>query len=86
MSNIREVIIEIIKSTLSDSDVSLTSELTNDSVLLECGLDSLGFAIVVAELESELGFDPFVIMESPVYPKTLLDFINIYEAQGKGLK
>lgn len=86
MSNIREVIIEIIKSTLSDSDVSLTSELTNDSVLLECGLDSLGFAIVVAELESELGFDPFVIMESPVYPKTLLDFINIYEVQGKGLK
>ncbi len=32
--------------------------LSNDLVLLESGLDSLCFAIVVAKLEDELGVDP----------------------------
>ena len=84
MEDIRNTIVQTIKATLADNDVVLKAELTDASVLLESGLDSLGFAIVVAELESELGFDPFVAMENPVYPKTLQDFVTIYEGHGKG--
>lgn len=53
--------------------------LTDETVLLESGLDSLGFAILVVRLEEELGYDPFVMMDVPVYPRTLGDFIEIYQ-------
>ena len=45
--------------------------------MLDSGLDSLGFAILVARLEEELGFDPFVEMKEAVYPTTFADFVKI---------
>lgn len=57
---------------------SLTAELTTDTLLLQTGLDSLGFAILVTILEEDLGYDPFVMMEDPVYPTTFGEFIAIY--------
>ena len=45
--------------------------LTDDLVLLESGLDSLCFAIIVATLEDELGFDPFTEAEDVYFPVTL---------------
>lgn len=55
------------------------SALDDDSVLLESGLDSLGFAVLVVRLEETLGYDPFVLMSEPVYPKTFGEFLDIYE-------
>ena len=55
-------------------------ELTADSVLLESGLDSLGFAILVVRLEETLGFDPFVLSSEAYYPQTFGDFVAFYEA------
>jgi acyl carrier protein len=54
-------------------------EIGPESILLETGLDSLGFAILVIQLEERLGFDPFVISTEPYYPKTFGDFISFYE-------
>ena len=48
-------------------------------VLLESGLDSLSFAIVVARLEDELGIDPFSADEDLEIPITFGDFIRIYD-------
>ena len=53
--------------------------LSDDLVLLESGLDSLGFAVLVVELEEALGFDPFSISEEAFYPSTLGEFISFYE-------
>ena len=53
--------------------------LTDDLVLLESGLDSLCFAIIVATLEDELGFDPFTEAEDVYFPVTLGDFVRFYE-------
>ena len=53
--------------------------LSNDLVLLESGLDSMGFAILVVELEEALGFDPFSISEEAFYPSTLGEFVSFYE-------
>jgi len=75
---------EIIKTTylevleLTDSKL-LVPELANDVVLLESGLDSLGFAILVATLEEKLDFDPFTMMDEPIYPSTFGEFVTIYE-------
>ncbi|MBN9588968.1 MAG: acyl carrier protein [Alphaproteobacteria bacterium 64-11] len=53
--------------------------LNPDTVLLESGLDSLCFAIIVARLEDQLGIDPFTTSEDVYFPVTLGDFIKFYE-------
>ncbi len=53
--------------------------LSDDLVLLESGLDSLCFAVIVARLEDELGFDPFTASEDLEFPITFSDFVRIYE-------
>lgn len=53
--------------------------LTPDSVLLDCGLDSLCFAILVTRLEDELGFDPFATADEVQFPVTFGDFVQFYE-------
>ena len=50
-----------------------------DTLLLDTGLDSMGFAVLVVELEEELGFDPFSIAEAPFYPRTFGEFVAFYE-------
>jgi acyl carrier protein len=58
--------------------------LTDDLILLESGLDSLCFAILVARLEDSLGFDPFTAAdEETSHPVTLGDFIGFYENASK---
>jgi len=57
--------------------------LTDDLVLLESGLDSLGIAILVARLEETLGLDPFTESDDISYPVTLGDFVRFYENAAK---
>lgn len=52
--------------------------LTDDTVLLETGIDSLGFAILVTHLEEELGYDPFSLSARPYYPSTYREFLAFY--------
>lgn len=73
---IKEKYLEVLEQTGSELLVPI---LTDDVVLLESGLDSLGFAILVATLEDELEYDPFTLMEEPVYPTTFGEFVEIYE-------
>ncbi len=75
----KEKIINIITEIASDSGWEIVANLNDDTVLLESGLDSLGFAILVARLEEELLLDPFTMMDEPVYPRTLGEFVKIYE-------
>ncbi|MEM6961427.1 MAG: acyl carrier protein [Myxococcota bacterium] len=54
--------------------------LEESTVLLETGLDSLGFAILVTRLEEELQFDPFTLSKDPYYPTTFGEFVAFYAA------
>lgn len=54
-------------------------ELKADTILLDTGLDSLGFAIFVSSLEEALGYDPFTLAEGAYYPQTFSDFVSFYE-------
>jgi hypothetical protein len=56
--------------------------LTDDLRLVECGLDSLAFALVVASLEDTLGVDPFNTPQHVEFPITLGEFIALYETRG----
>lgn len=75
----RALIMQLLAEVAENADCTLTDELHDGTVLLESGLDSLGFAILVARLEEELGRDPFTEMEDVVYPRTLGEFVAIYE-------
>jgi acyl carrier protein len=53
--------------------------LRDDLPLWDSGLDSLGFAVLVARLEDMLGIDPFTASEDAAFPTTLGDFVKAYE-------
>lgn len=53
--------------------------LSDDLGLLESGLDSLCFAVMVARLEDGLGVDPFSDDADVGFPVTIGDFIALYE-------
>jgi aryl carrier-like protein len=76
----RNIILEKFNEALEQTDKGIEfNELADDAVLLDTGLDSLGFAILVALLEEELDYDPFQMMDEPVYPTTFGEFLAIYE-------
>ncbi len=79
MNKLRDKIVSLIGEIAASSGLSVVDGLNEKTVLLESGLDSLGFAVLVARLEEDLGYDPFMLMDEPVYPKTLGDFVAIYE-------
>jgi acyl carrier protein len=53
--------------------------LTDQLLLLDSGLDSLCFAIIVAQLEDELGIDPFSDLDDAFFPVTFGEFVQLYE-------
>ena len=54
--------------------------LEDELSLHETGFDSLAFAILVARLEDDLGFDPFALAEAAAFPATVGDFVRVYES------
>jgi len=59
------------------------TRLSDDLKLLESGLDSLSFALIVARLEDAVGFDPFDTDEETRFPVTFGDFVRLYENHPK---
>jgi hypothetical protein len=53
--------------------------LMDDLPLLESGLDSLCFAVIVARLEDVLGTDPFSAAADAPFPVTLGEFVKSYQ-------
>jgi len=78
MSEIKQTILTSMEQVALIADCTLIENISDDTVLLQSGLDSLGFAMLVAQLEEELGVDPFSDMALAVYPRTLGEFVEIY--------
>jgi hypothetical protein len=53
--------------------------MSDQTALMDSGLDSLCVAIVVARLDDQLGVDPFGTADDVILPVTLSDFVKIYE-------
>jgi hypothetical protein len=53
--------------------------LSDDLPLLDSGLDSLSFAILVSRLDTALGVDPFSEATDAPFPVNLGEFIRLYE-------
>jgi acyl carrier protein len=75
---IRTTVISEIQRVAADQNKKL-APLTDDLPLLDSGLDSLCFAILVARLEDETGADPFSTAADARLPNTVGDLIAFYE-------
>ena len=74
----RTEILAQFKQVAAEQDMRL-APLTENVELLNTGLDSLCFAILVSRLEDSLGVDPFTASEDASFPVTLGEFIRLYE-------
>jgi len=55
------------------------ARLSDELKLLDSGLDSLSFALIVARLEDALGYDPFEVADDLKFPVTFGEFVKLYE-------
>lgn len=80
--SLRSAIIAEFEQVATEQNKTLPA-LSDDLPLLESGLDSLCFAIIVARLEDALGIDPFGAADEIEFPVTVGDFIKLYEDAAK---
>jgi hypothetical protein len=77
--SVRDEVIAQFEQVASEQNRRL-APLKDDLRLLDSGLDSLCFAIIVVRLEEILGTDPFQsYARDSLFPVTLGDFIRSYE-------
>jgi Phosphopantetheine attachment site len=79
---VRQIVIAEMERIAAQYEKKL-GPLSVDTVLANCGLDSLCFAVLVLRLEEQLGVDPFSSSESVGFPTTLGEFVGIYENAAK---
>jgi acyl carrier protein len=79
---VRSEILEQFKQVAEEQDKHL-APLTDGVELLNTGLDSLCFAILVTRLEDSLGVDPFTTSEDTHFPVTFGEFVSFYENVAK---
>lgn len=77
-NELEKLVVQTMQQVAEEQCVELVDELHSKTVLLESGLDSLGFATLVVHLEMELDIDPFAESDDAYYPSTLGDFIDFY--------
>jgi acyl carrier protein len=78
--SVRSTVTTVFKQVAQEQQRTLVP-ISDDLKLLESGLDSLSFAIIVAKLEDEIGFDPFNSDELVEFPVTFADFVRLYETR-----
>ena len=76
--NVRSEILDQFQQVAQEQDRQL-EPLSDDLPLMDSGLDSLCFAILVSRLETVLGVDPFSSNEDIPFPVNLREFIRCYE-------
>ena len=73
--SVRATVSSVFQAVANDQQREL-APLTDELRLLESGLDSLSFALIVARFEDDLGFDPFNSIDA--FPVTFGDFVALY--------
>jgi acyl carrier protein len=80
MMSVRETVALQFQQVAGEQKRKLAA-LSDNLKLLDSGLDSLSFALIVARLEDTLGFDPFDTDDDVKFPVTFGEFVRLYEKQ-----
>lgn len=76
--SVRDTIAETFEMVAREQNRKL-QPLTDQLKLLDSGLDSISFALIVMRLEDALGCDPFDNESVVKFPVTYGDFVKMYE-------
>jgi hypothetical protein len=76
---VRSAVLEQFAQVAMEQNKSITG-VSDEVVLLDSGLDSLCFAIIVARLDDVLGVDPFSSAAELQFPRTIGEFVSLYES------
>jgi acyl carrier protein len=76
--NVRSQIVDTFTQVAHEQGKRL-APLTDSLELLNSGLDSLCFAIIVSRLEVSLEVDPFSESEDALFPTTFGEFVTLYQ-------
>jgi acyl carrier protein len=75
--SVKEAVEKNFKQVASEQKRKLAT-LSDNLKLVDSGLDSLSFALIVVRLEETFGFDPFE-SEDVKFPVTFGEFVRLYE-------
>jgi acyl carrier protein len=75
--SVRSTIVEAFEQVAAEREKKL-APLSDELKLLDSGLDSLSFAVLVIRLEETLGVDPFN-EEQVTFPVTFGDLVSLYD-------
>lgn len=78
-AQVRAVVVQTFNRVAEAQDRAL-QPLADDLPLIDSGLDSLCIAVIVAQLEHELGLDPFADLDDTLFPADFGAFVRLYEA------
>ena len=73
----RKIILNEIIVVFAEEGVTFDEEMLGLPVM-DIGVDSLTYAVLVARLEVKIGKDPFTEQPERGYPKLLSDFVDAY--------
>jgi acyl carrier protein len=77
MMDVRAQVIEEIREAFALEGVTYEEEMLGKNVM-QLGVDSLTYAVLVARLQLKLDRDPFTENPNLGYPDLLDDFVNAY--------
>lgn len=77
--NTRNIIEKEFSQLLNEVGSPAPTHFADNLLLLQSGLDSLGFAVLITRLETECGYDPFTLMSEPFYPRTFGELVSVYQ-------
>lgn len=78
IEDIKNILLKKINESLADKGSHVYEEYPSKEIMLESDLDSMDIAVLIAELEDDLGYDPFSSISEPIYPETFEEFLEIY--------
>jgi acyl carrier protein len=78
-AELRQKIEAVMRDVAAQYQKELGADFADDTPLLDGGLDSLDYAIVVARLQNELHLDPFAkVRQGSEFPQTFGEFVDAY--------
>lgn len=77
--DVRTTVADVVLRRARECGGSFPGPIDDGTALADTGLDSLGFASVMMELEKKLGHDPFGDADEIVYPETFGELVTLYQ-------
>lgn len=78
---VEQLIRDVMDEVAAETGREELGVIEGNTVLTESGLDSLGFAILIARLEQKTGYDPFSRLPAEQFPHTFSELVAVYQRE-----